>query len=80
MENENGIATSTPLSVPANTFGVQAGQIWEDTDRRRPRKVAVTAINDHTGMALVHNVENGRRSKVRLDRFSPVHHMRKSAV
>ena len=76
------IEATSPVApeVPQNTFGVEAGQIWEDTDHRRPRKVVVTAINEETGVARVHNVENGRKSKLRLDRFAPAHHMRKSAV
>ena len=80
MESENGIPASTPISVPANTFGVEAGQVWNDTDARRPRQGSITSVNEATGLARVHNVATGRKGTIRLDRFSPVHHMRKAAV
>lgn len=82
MEDMNNctLTAPAPISVPANTFKVEAGQVWEDTDRRRPRKVTITSVNEEVGEALVHNVATGRKGTIRLDRFSPVHHMRRSAV
>lgn len=91
MENGNTIAapylggstqqySGIMTPIPGNTFNVEPGQIWEDTDRRRPRKVSVASIDLENGKARVVNADTGRMGSVRLDRFSPVHHMRKSAV
>ena len=67
-------------AVPQNTFGVEAGQVWNDTDARRLRQVSITSVNETMGLAHIHNVSTGRKGTIRLDRFSPVHHMRKSAL
>lgn len=75
MDTESNNNTLAPSSAPANTFGVAAGQIWQDRDKRRPRTVTVTAVNETLGVALTHNTETGRKSSIRLDRFSTVHHM-----
>jgi hypothetical protein len=67
----------TQVSVPAeNKLGVQEGQIWDDLDNRRPRKVMVVVVDSNKGVARCVNTLNNRRSTIRLDRFCPSHHMK----
>jgi hypothetical protein len=47
---------------------VRVGQTWIDCDRRaRGRRLVVKGIG--SGCAVVENVETGRKSRVRLNRF-----------
>ena len=53
---------------------VQAGEVWESTDRREQRRVRVVAVGEWPGYATVVPVDargddlpGGRRSRIKLD-------------
>lgn len=56
------------MRKPEYAGPVRVGQVWIDCDHRaRGRRLLIKAIG--SGFAVVKNVDNGRSSRVRLNRF-----------
>ncbi len=52
-----------------NPFGVQAGQIWENCDKRfQGKRVAIVMVREEHGYAVVQK-PNGHMGRIKLDRF-----------
>jgi hypothetical protein len=57
---------------------VRVGQIWQDWDIRwrdlvwpRPRKLKIIAITDDRKYAQCENIDTGKLTLIRVDRFKP---------
>lgn len=72
MEDTQPTSLETPAEVYSNPFKVAVGDRFVSTDSRRPRTIEVVSIG--CGRAKVECV-GGRTREIRLDRFSPSHHL-----